>query len=123
MYMQYLPSKYLPLTLPFYTTTYSHSAGSQSVHIASYRVGFRGASEPAAPAEPLSPCSPPPVIAAVTGTPGGAPDGHAKARRLRLAGRFGAAAGLSCCRCRFWPRARAPWHSLQKRRTFPCSQI
>jgi hypothetical protein len=105
---------------PFhYTTTYSHSDRSQSVHIASYRVGFRG-SEPAASADPPPPSLLP--VAAVTGTPGGAPDGHTKARRLRLAGRFGAAAGVSC-RCRFWPRARVPRHSLHLSRRLPCSQI
>ena len=110
-----------PTRLLAHSTTYCHSAGSQSVHIASYRVGFLGASEPTAPADPLAlpPCSPLSpttvvlVAAAVTGTPGGAPLGHTKARRLRVAARFGAFAGV--CLSRFWP-ALASRHALHLER-------
>ena len=101
-----------------HTTTYSHSAGSQSVHIASYRVSFLGGTSGAALTPDGPATSPPPATtatAAVTGTPGGAPDGHTK--RLRLAARFGTTAALG--RSRFWPTrlevaCSLLWHSLHR---------
>jgi hypothetical protein len=80
-------------------------------------VGFLGASVASlAPADPTAhtAASGAEPAAAVTGTPGGAPDGHTK--RLRLADRFGAAfSGLG--RGRFWPArfaAAVLEHSLQR---------